>query len=67
MRKQNNVFLNDSPECATDTCGNVLWEIEQFRVFGDFLIVFSLYSENGVSIPYAVYGIRSQAHVAVLG
>ena len=28
--------------------------------------MFSLYSENGVSIPYAVYGIRSQANVAVL-
>ena len=35
--------------------------------FRNFLIVFSLYSENGVSITKAVYGIRSQANVAVLG
>ena len=25
--KKKKVFQNDSPECATDTSGNVLWEI----------------------------------------
>ena len=72
MRKKKNVFRNDSPEGATDTPGRIsgkfeILSVEKFRVLSDFLIVFSFYSENGVSIPYAVCGIRSQAHVAVLG
>ena len=70
--QKKNVFRNDSPEGATDNSGMITGEfkilsVELFRLLSDFLIVFSFYSENGVSIPYAVYGIRSQAHLAVLG
>ena len=61
MRKKKNVFRNDSPEGATDTSVMIGGEfeivfVEYFRVLSDFLIVFSFYSENGVSIPYAVCG-----------
>ena len=33
-----NVFRNDSPECATDTSGNVLWEIRHtlYRILLSF-------------------------------
>ena len=33
-----NVFRNDSPECATDTSGNVLWEIRHtlYRIILSF-------------------------------
>ena len=51
MRKKKNVFLNNSPEGATDTSAMITGKlsilcVEKFRVFGDFLTVFSFYSET---------------------